>query len=469
MSGPYGLLATGFNPKPLTDIVSELEDKYKTAFGTSVGSNPDGTIPAQKAMGQQIGILAEREALLWELGQAVNSSTDPDKAEDAALDAVCALTGTIRNGERASSGFVTATGDPGTLLPVGRVVSVLGANTRFDSTAVGTLVVVDAWATTTAYNVGDRVTSGTSPARVYQCVGAGTSATAPTGTGASIVDGTVTWRYLGEGTAAIDLPMLAEVPGPFAALSGSLTEIETPIGGWKSAINVLDAIVGAYVETNAALRIRRENELQGNAKGALNAIRATVLRVGQGSPNPVTACIVFENTTMLTDADGLPPKSVEALVLGGVDQDIYNALLDSVDGGIETYGNTTGTATDSAGNTLTIKFSRPTEVLIWIEIDVRKYPAQFPLDGMAQIIAAILDKMTKWSFGRDVTGSQISAPVMPNPANPALGVQGVLDVLVVRLGVTPGPTGSGPVTIVTREIARFDSSRILVTLSDGTP
>ncbi|MGH7702507.1 MAG: hypothetical protein ACREMO_05405, partial [Gemmatimonadales bacterium] len=59
---------------------------------------------------------------------------------------------------------------------------------------------VPAWTITTAYVVGDLVVNG---GNAYEATVAGTSAGAggPTGTGAIIVDGTVTWKYVGPGQA----------------------------------------------------------------------------------------------------------------------------------------------------------------------------------------------------------------------------------------------------------------------------
>ena len=56
-----------------------------------------------------------------------------------------------------------------------------------------------AWAGTTAYSVGDRVTNDT-PSRTYECTTAGTSAASggPTGTGTGISDGTVVWDFDGQ-------------------------------------------------------------------------------------------------------------------------------------------------------------------------------------------------------------------------------------------------------------------------------
>lgn len=55
------------------------------------------------------------------------------------------------------------------------------------------------WTATTAYTVGEHVTNDTGPVKIYKCITAGTSAGSggPTGTGAAITDGTVTWTYVG--------------------------------------------------------------------------------------------------------------------------------------------------------------------------------------------------------------------------------------------------------------------------------
>lgn len=59
---------------------------------------------------------------------------------------------------------------------------------------------VPAWLISTGYVVGDLVVNG---GNAYECTVAGTSAGAggPTGTGGAIVDGTVTWKYVGPGQA----------------------------------------------------------------------------------------------------------------------------------------------------------------------------------------------------------------------------------------------------------------------------
>lgn len=57
----------------------------------------------------------------------------------------------------------------------------------------------DPWAASKAYQIGRQVHNG---GNVYRCTAAGTSASSggPTGTGASIVDGSVTWTFVQTGT-----------------------------------------------------------------------------------------------------------------------------------------------------------------------------------------------------------------------------------------------------------------------------
>lgn len=463
----YGLQLEGFVPKPQSVIKTELDESYKSTFGAQLGSNPDGSIPADSVAGQRIGLHAERMAELWEVGQALASSKDPDGATGRQLDILCAITGTTRNPERKTVGTVTLTGDPLTLVIAGSTVSIPVVGTRFGTDANATTAAVAAWVVNTAYAVGDRVTNGGAPARVYQAISPGTSALVgpgPSGTGSSIVDATVTWSYVGDGTAAVDVTITAEVAGPFAALTGQITQIDSPATGWKSVRNMSDCVTGAYVETDASLRNRRLNELAGRGNGPLPAIRADILKVGQGTGNAVTDCVVFENVTDVVDVNGLPPHSFEAVVLGGLDADIRQTIFDTKPAGIASHGGVTGTVTDSTGISHTIKFSRPTTYSIWIEIDVTYNAATWPLDGQDQVKAAILAALTPangYTLGKDVTSWGIGAAVDVVP--------GVLNVTAIRLGTAPAPVGTADIPIGIREVALFDSARILVTAVAGTP
>lgn len=446
-----GLDFTGFTPKTLTEIVADLEAAVRSEYGDNTPLGP------KTVWGWLIGVVAERYAELWEVSQGVNAATDPDNATGASLDAVCAITGTLRRSATKSVAVETFTGVPATVLATGRVVSVAGVGTRFATVAPVTLVAVGAWAPTTAYVVGDRRSN---VGRVYHVTVAGTSAGAggPTGTGTAIADGSVTWRHLGLGTAAADGGVEAEQTGPKVAASGTLTVIETPVGGWQGAVNLLDALVGSDVEQDPELRIRRSNELAGSGSGSVDAIRASVLKV-----DGVEACFVFENTTMVTDPDGVPAKSVEVLVKGGDDQEIREAIYGpgGVSAGIATHGSVSGTVVDSQGFTHTVKFSRPTGVNLWIDVTLDVDAAKYPPDGDDQVQAALVaHAVAIHTIGHDawITAIQVAA----------FSVVGVMNVFASGLG-TSGLGALQHVAITSRQIAQFDSSRTNVASTPGSP
>ncbi len=444
---PFGLTPAGFVAKTLLELKDEIEAAWQAEFGANVDLDPNSPD------GQVIGIFSERLAELWELAQAVYSSQDPDKAVGQALDAVAAITGTLRSAARASTVTLTATGDDGTILLTGREASVAITGDRFATTEDGTLVLVADWVALTPYAVGDRVHNDD---RIYQCTDDGVSAASPgpEGESDSISDGTVTWRFLGEGEAAVDIPAEAVEAGPKAAAAGTLTTIETPVSGWTDVNNVEDAVLGEDEEEDDHLRAKREFELAASGAGTLPAIRADVLKVLN-----VTAAIVFKNDSNVTDADGRPPHSVEAVVEGGDDQDIGEALFANVSAGIEPYGTESVTVTDSQGLEWEVGFSRPETVDIYMDLTVTKDPNVFPVDGEDQVVQAIIDDEVNHPIGKDVKASRIIAQVFKVP--------GVLDV-VVLVDDSPSPASTS-VTIGVRQRADFDTGRIDVTLVDGTP
>ncbi len=444
-----GLSATGLTIPSLDEIRDEINSELRAAFGISIDLT-DGSL-----LGAIVAIMAERYAELWELVQAVYSAMDPDAATGTSLESLCALTGTIRDIARPSTVTLTLTGTDTTLVTSGSRAKVPSTGSEFETVADATLATLVAWAPTTAYVIGDRRTNA---ARSYVCITAGTSAGSggPTTTAADITDGTAHWRYMGEGAAAADAAAESVDDGPIVATSGSITSITTPVGGWSSVINLLDADLGNTIESDAQLRLRRELELSTAGSATLDAIRAAVLEI-----DGVTGCRVFHNPTDATDADGVPPHAVEVLVQGGVDQDVFDVLLDVVAAGIRTYGSTSGTSTDAAGTTHDVSFSRPSLVSIYVDVVLVKDPLEYPADGDDQVRLAIVAYGDAQQTGKNVVASAMSAQ--------AFKIDGVLDVTDIDIGTAPSPPNGTTIQISTRQLAVYDTSRITVAASDGTP
>lgn len=448
-----GVTSEGFDTRTLTDLLTEIGDDQKDAFGANFKNDQASSVIAQLN-----GIISERLAELWEVAQGTAGALDPDNAEGAQLRALCALTGTVPLEPRASTVLLTLTGDPGTVVSLGTQVSVAGTDDVFNITWVEATIggTDDSWATGTAYVVGDYVTNA---GNIYYCTDAGTSAGAGTGPDtedAAIVDNGVIWAFLGAGTGHV-AGITAESVEEAAVLAParSLTVIETPVAGWLGVINPLDATPGQAVESDAALRLRRVQELQGGASGTADAIRTDVLQV-----DGVIACDVFTNATDATDGDGVPPHSIEVLVRGGDADDIRSAIFGQVAAGIGTYGSTSGSVVDSQGNSHTVKFSRPTEVDIYIAVTLIKVAADYPSDGDAQVKAALVEYGDALAHGYDVYAAQLYSKIFE--------VAGVLNVTGLLVGTAPSPVSSS-VSITSRQLAVFDTSRITVATSNGTP
>lgn len=443
----FGLLPEGFIIPTVQEIREDIEAELREEYGDSIPLS-DGTL-----LGHLVGILAERLGLLWEVTEQSYSAMDPDKATAAGLDSVALLTGTFRADASPSEVTLTLTGDDGTIVSSGNLSSTASTIKQFETIEEATITLLSSWVALTVYGIGTRATN---VGRSYQVITPGTSgAVGPTTTGPTEVDGTVTWRYLGEGDSAADVEALSVENGQIVAVSGDITVIDTPVGGWSSVINLLDAEVGRLEMTDEELRILREAELSQPGTSPADAIRAALL-----SLPGVTAATVFYNNTDATDSEGVPPHSVEALVRGGEDQDIWQTLWDNVAAGIGTYGDEVGTVVDDEGTDQPLRFSRPDELDIWIEVTLTKNANTYL--GDEDVKLAIVEWGNARGTGYDVVSSGVLSA--------AFGVEGVLNVPSFPLIRTSfPPLSSTTISIGTRQLAVYDTSRIDVISTDGVP
>lgn len=451
-----GLTPEGFIPKTLEELRADLVARMQAKLGDDIDATNAPLI------GVVIGVVAGELAECWEAAEEIYAAWDPDAATGASLRALAALSGTLPDGPLSSSAELTLTGTAGTVVASGSRAA-LDAGDLFETLADATLVALAARANSTAYALGVRRTHG---GNAYQVSAAGTSAGSggPSATNpldlVGELDGTVRWRFLGEGVAAVDVEAAAVETGPLTAAAGTITVIDTAVGGWDGVINFADADVGRNDETDEDLRTRRELELAAAGSSPVPAIRAAILKL-----DGVIAATVFYNPTDTTDADGVPPHAVEVLVrapeTAEMDQAIWNALHANIAAGIYTHGDEVGTVADSEGVDQTYRFSRPDEIPIYVVMTVTKNPLEYPSDGDVQIEDAILAFGDAQATGKNAVAAAIGAQ--------AFQVAGVLDTPTVFIGTAPAPGTSATVAISTRQIAVFDSANITVTSSDGTP
>lgn len=248
------------------------------------------------------------------------------------------------------------------------------------------------------------------------------------------------------GTHLVDFE--SELDGPIQAIAGTLTVIATPVVGWSAVNNPQDAVLGREADDDDDLRLRREAALARSGSSTVDAIRADVLAV-----EDVTSVQVFENYDEETDANGLPGHSFEVVLwddAGADDDEIAQAIWNSKAGGIRPFGEESGTALDSNGDPHTVPFSRADAVNIWIDYDLT------PRDGYVGDAAFKLAVATALDAAM-TTGQDLSEWDVTDAAH-GLGAK----VTAVRFGTASNPTTETDVEISTREIARFDTSRIVI-------
>lgn len=314
----YGMTSAGFVRKTLDVSREELEAALKVAFGEDIPL-------VDSVFAVLVGIVAEREAEIWELMEGVYNSQYPDTADGAAFRNSIGLTGHYALGaEKSTLEAVALTGDVGTVIPAGSRASVPATGAQFETLEEVTL----------------------------------------TGSGDTV-------------------DMQAVEYGPVEAPSGTLTQIDTPISGWDAISNPTDAVLGRNDETDAEARARRELDMTVSKASAEGAIRRAILAV-----TGVTDCSVTMNVLDVADDAGRPPHSFEAVVVGGADADIRSAIWAVKPAGIQTYGSVSGYVEDSDGNAQVVKFSRGSTVRVYVSVSLVRN-SLYPVDGDAAIKALI--------------------------------------------------------------------------------
>lgn len=239
--------------------------------------------------------------------------------------------------------------------------------------------------------------------------------------------------------------------GEKIALSGTLTVIDTPIAGWATVNNTTDASLGREEETDTELRIRREASVGALGQNLVDSLFGQLLNV-----DGVTDVIVKDNKTNVTDGDGIPPHEFLSVVKGGLDIDIANIIWKNTPQGIDSFGTTTIQVTDAQGNLQDVNFTRPTDIDIYITVDVTT-DANFPVSGSDDIKANVVSYgNSNFSISDDIIQSRFFTPVNLTP--------GIIDIEIL-IGTSPSPTSTANIPIALTELGVFDTSRVVVNVT----
>lgn len=399
----FGMTDKGFKPKRLADILDSMTTKLQAVTDPATGEHPFVNETADGILMQVVSILAEELSICWEQAYVASTQFDPPNATGAALRG---------------------------LVQINAINPSYGSPTQIPMTLGGTAGVV--------IPEGSRISS-VDGSEVYL-----TTESATIGSG---------------GTATVNA--VCAVNGPFEPAANTIIAIQTPIFGWSYATNGTATSVGTLPDTDQDLHIKQERATSATSYRQVDAIIAGIMNV----PG-VTFARLYVNNTLTTDARGITGKTLAPVVVGGEDTAVAD-ILRLKSGGLDNFqGNlaTPVTYTGPLGDTQTIDFYRPTEVPIYIDMDITvTNSAAYPDDADELIKQAIVDYaqydqsgLAGFPPGADVLVSRLYTPINSVPG---------FSVTNLTIGTTPGVLSSADISIAWNEIAKFSVDNITITVS----
>lgn len=344
--------------------------------------------------GQTLGIFAESISNLDQLAEDIYQGFNPQSATGLALSRLVQLNGIKRIEGAYSTVILTATGTEGTEIPAGSLVSSPTTSVVFETLEDATIPA-----------------SGT-----------------------------------------VNIAAQTQTMGAIAAPAGTLTKIDSPVFGWQTVTNTNDATLGRAEETDESLRLRRAKSTSTPAQAVLDSVYGALANIAA-----VSQVRVFENDQdTVQPVTSLPPHSIYCVVDGGAAADIAAAIWLRKSAGATMYGAITQQITDNQGNPHDIKFSRPTDVNIYIVINLVTRTG-WPSDGATRIKNALVAwALTEQEIGEELIHSRLFSPVNTVPG---------FSITSLFIGTSPAPSGTANIAVAFDAIARLDTSRITVNVT----
>jgi uncharacterized phage protein gp47/JayE len=471
----YGLSATGFKRKRLPEIMQAINSRISDSLGLKT------QIQSNSVLGQIVGVFSYEIADLWEQAENGYNAMYPSTAQGVSLSNAAGLAGIQLIDAEFTTLVATCFGANGTEIPYNAQITD-GTNT-YSCTDVYAQI-DSARACVVGVKLAGAVAEGVSYSltidgvtQTYTAVSCDSATNVLVGLSVlfSFTDRTMTvnnevmliamndqaqtmnvapGNTLVLSTIGSPFNFKADVAGALSPNIGSITQIVTSYAGWDSVENNVAAVVGRNAESDISLRQRWGASVFDRASAMVEAIRAALIQT-----DGVTFAIVYENDTDETDADGRPPHSIEAVVAGGQPQDIADTIWRTHAGGIATYGSQVVTVNDSQGIPHLMRFNRPTEVPIYLQITVTANPEK-ELSGAAipLIQQAIVKQGAGLTVGQDVILQSFYGTVYQATS----GAVGYMEIK----GSTDGTTWSTDnIVMDARHLATFDAANISVTIN----
>lgn len=245
--------------------------------------------------------------------------------------------------------------------------------------------------------------------------------------------------------------------GAIAALVGSVSIINTPTRGWRSATNPSPATIGRAAEKDSELRARQTISVANSSVTPFNAVDGALAAL-----NGVTRHKLYENDKGEIDSLGIPPHAIAAIVEGGDTTDIAQTIRGKKGQGVSTFGTTTITVPDKYGNPHDINFSRPVDVPIFASIKIDIFAGYTSLIA-TQMQHAIADYINSLEIGSAVLISRIYSPA--NLGVVSGGNAKYYDITELLIGRSKESLSAANISVSFNESASCNPQNIIITVN----
>ena len=188
---------------------------------------------------------------------------------------------------------------------------------------------------------------------------------------------------------AVTASFRAKEKGNVQPAIGTITSQVTVVQGVISVSNeVAPTSYGTVEGTDEAFAIRREQSVGNPSKNNITAIKGNVLAL-----DSVNQCEVYQYTptysgnNLVTDAMGIPVAGTWVIVDGGDGYSIANTIYENSSNNI-LKGSVTENVLTVSGQTVAIKFDRPTAVPLYLKFNIQETVADsnFDIDAIKDYI-----------------------------------------------------------------------------------
>lgn len=268
-------------------------------------------------------------------------------------------------------------------------------------------------------------------------------------------------------TQATGVSVEADEPGTGSNVgANTLTVMTDAPAGIEAVTNPSQTYGGENEEIDDDLRERAKSELSDGMRGTALGVRNQLLKA-----DGVKSVSLFINDTEDTDADGRPSQHTEFVVEGGSDDDVGQTLFESKAAGDGTVGGIMGTLVEvdadiGNGQTHPVAFSRSTEVLIYVDMDLETTQefegGEKVRDAIVRYLGGLItsgdEDDGELRSGDDVIYTKVLSAIM--------SINGVADVPSLTVGRSASPTGSSNLSISQTEVATGDATDGSITITE---